>query len=99
METLKYAEETGFDSVSIHMATPLPGTELYDICKEQNLFVEDYEIGKNQYEMGNIKTKDFNPEELSKLCKEYTKRINEGLKERNEELYKKKYAKISPASY
>lgn len=99
MNTIKFAGETGFDSVSIHMATPLLGTELYEICKEQNLFVEDYEVGKNQYEKGNIKTKDFTPEELGRLCQDYTKRINEGLRERNEELYKKKYAVISAESY
>ncbi len=91
MNTLRYAEETGFDSVSIHLATPLIGTELYKICKEQNLFVEDYDFKNNIYSMGNIKTKDFTPEELQKLSQEYTERINESLKERNPELYAMKY--------
>lgn len=93
MNTLKFAEETGFDSVSIHLATPLAGTELYQICQEQGLFKEDYDPTKNIYKMANIRTKDFEPEELQQLQKEYTKRINEALKEKKPELYAQKYEK------
>src|SRR3989338_3673599 len=93
--TLKYAEETGFDSVSIHIATPLFGTELYKMCMEQGLFVEDYDHNKNIYKLGNIKTRDFAPEEIQKLAADYTKKINESLKERNPELYAIKYKKTA----
>ena len=93
MNTLKYAEETGFDSVSVHIATPLFGTELYRVCKENGYLVEDFDPTKNIYKMANIRTKDFSPEELQELQKEYTKRINESLKEKKPELYAMKYEK------
>ena len=95
LNTLKYAEETGFDSVSVHIATPLFGTELYKTCKENGYLVEDFDPTKNIYKMANIRTKDFTPEELQKLQTEYTKRINEGLKEKKPELYSMKYDKVN----
>jgi len=93
MNTLKYAEETGFDSVSIHIATPLLGTELYEICKEQGLIEENYDVGKNIFKMANITTKEFAPEQLKQLSQEYMKKINESLKERDPVLYEMKYGK------
>lgn len=96
MNTLRYAEETGFDSVTISMAAPLLGTELYEICKEQNLFKDNYEISTNTYRLGNIKTKEFTPEELRKLVEEYATRINKSLKEKNPELYDLKYKEKGP---
>jgi len=95
MNTLKYAEETGFDSVSINLATPLLGSDLYKICKEQGLLVDNYEIGKNLFKIPQIKTKAIAHEELTRLIRVYKKRINESLKERDPELYKMKYRKSS----
>jgi len=95
MNTLRFAEETGFDSVSINIATPLVGTELYDICKEQGLLSDNHDFGKNLFKMASIKTKEFTPEELRELSQEYAKRINESLKERNPELYQMKYGERS----
>jgi len=62
---------------------------------EQGLFVEDYDHNKNIYKLGNIKTRDFAPEEIQKLAADYTKKINESLKERNPELYAIKYKKTA----
>ena len=93
LNTLRFAENTGFDSVSIHIATPLFGTELYKICKENGYLVEDFDPNNNIYKMANIITKEFKPEELLKLSTEYMNRINESLKEKNPKLYELKYGK------
>lgn len=87
MRTLDYANALPLTGRHIHVATPYPGTPLYDICKENKFLVSE---GEEFYEhllftQGLIKTKDFSPEEIfdikSKDREEAIKRLS--LKEKN----------------
>ena len=64
-ETLEFIRRTGFNWVAVMIATPIAGSELYQICKENHYLVspniEDFHYGK-----GNIKTQDFTPEQIEK---------------------------------
>jgi len=64
--SINFMKETGFNWVAIMIATPIAGSRLYKICKENNYLVsdsiEDYHYGK-----GNIITKDFTPAEIEKI--------------------------------
>lgn len=59
--TVNFIRNTGFSWVGVLIATPIAGSELYDICSKNNYLVshniEDFHFGK-----ANIKTEDFTPE-------------------------------------
>ncbi len=65
---------------SVGIASPLLGTRLYDICKENGYFVEE-PTSKNLiaasrlYGKGLIKTPDFSPEDLAKWGKSFYRKL------------------------
>ena len=72
--SLAYAASIDVDIVNIHIATPLPKTELMDICiREGILESEDCVSG---YTTGQISTKEFTPFELQVLRAFEWDRIN-----------------------
>lgn len=78
-DTIRYAQELNVDIVNFHIATPLPKTELMDICLESKLLPEDYlnNISKySGYGKGLITTKEFTPFELEILRSFEWDRIN-----------------------
>jgi len=66
LETVDFMKKTGFNWVCITIATPLPGSELFEVCKKNNLLltdkVENLYIGRC-----NIRLSHSTPEELEKL--------------------------------
>ena len=78
-DTLSYAQKLNVDIVNFHIATPLPKTELMDLCLENKLLPEDYlkNISKySGYGKGLITTKEFTPFELEVLRSFEWDRIN-----------------------
>lgn len=74
-ETIRYAEHLPVDIVNFHIATPLPLTELMQICERGNFLT--VEPGKQfGYTMGMIKTDEFSPVELQILRAFEWDRIN-----------------------
>ncbi len=72
--SLAYASSIDADIVNIHIATPLPKTELMDICIREGIFEsEDCVLG---YTTGQITTKEFTPFELQVLRAFEWDRIN-----------------------
>jgi radical SAM superfamily enzyme YgiQ (UPF0313 family) len=75
-DTCRFAERLNVDIVNFHMATPLPSTELMDLClRGSYLKVEDGEelFG---YTRGVIETSEFTPMELQTLRAFEWDRIN-----------------------
>ncbi len=78
-DTLNFAQNLDVDIVNFHIATPLPKTELMDICLESKLLPDDYlkNISKySGYGKGLITTKEFTPFELEVLRSFEWDRIN-----------------------
>jgi len=78
-DTFRYAEEQDFDIVHFHIATPLPGTDLYKIAAEQGLLPADFSFKDPRYfgfGQAFITTDDFTPEELMVLRAYEWDRIN-----------------------
>lgn len=78
-DTIRYAERLNVDMVNFHIATPLPKTELMEICLRDKLLPKDYveDISKySGYGRGLITTKDFIPLELEVLRSFEWDRIN-----------------------
>jgi len=68
-KTIKFAKKINPDYVNFHIATPFPGTELYDYAKNNNLLVsnnwDDYEEEGSAV----IRTETMTPEQLVKYQK------------------------------
>lgn len=73
-ESLKYAEDIDVDVINIHIATPLPKTELMEICLREGLL--DSEDDYSGYTKSQIETKEFTGFELQILRAFEWDRIN-----------------------
>ncbi len=85
-ETFRFAESCDIDLCMFHIATVLPKTDLYYLCKEQNLLPEDFSFYNDKvnfgYAKGNITTDEFTPGELMILRAYEWDRINFSTPER-----------------
>lgn len=78
-ESLKFAEECDFDLISIHIATPLPKTDLYDYAIETGALSSDFSFFDNTHfgmGVGYLTTEEFTPNELEILRAYEWDRIN-----------------------
>ncbi len=60
-ETIAFARGAGFDWSAFHIATPLPGTEMYRICEERGYLTGDFDLSELKYTIGSISTEEFDP--------------------------------------
>lgn len=77
--TFRYAETLEADVINFHIATPLPKTELMEICLKQNLLPKDFMENISAYSgygKGLITTDEFSPFELQVLRSFEWDRIN-----------------------
>lgn len=74
-ETFSFAESINVDLVNFHIATPLPKTELMDICLREGYLSESKNLPTG-YTKGMISTNDFTPSELETLRAFEWDRIN-----------------------
>lgn len=68
-DSISFAEKLNVDLVNFHIATPLPKTELMDICINEGYLPKDFiaNLDKLGYSQGVISTKEFTPQELQIL--------------------------------
>jgi len=92
--TFEFARKLKLDAVGIFIATPLPGTRLYDICLEKGYLKEDFSFERIIYAKGNIETPDFTAREVERLVSKNILLINLGLLLRNPVRFFKKYFRI-----
>ncbi len=78
-QTFRFAEELDLDVAHFHIATPLPKTDLYNICKEKGYLPENFSFLDPNflgYAYGFITTDEFTPLELAVLRAYEWDRIN-----------------------
>jgi len=78
-QTFRFAEELDLDVAHFHIATPLPKTDLYNICKENGYLPESFSFLDPNflgYAYGFITTEEFTPLELAVLRAYEWDRIN-----------------------
>ncbi len=78
-ETFRFAEDIGVDLVNFHIATPLPRTQLMEICLRDGYLPKDFDIEEasaSGYTRAVITTADFTPSELETLRAFEWDRIN-----------------------
>lgn len=78
-ESLKFAEECDFDMITIHIATPMPKTDLYTYAKEYGALSDDFSFFDDSHfgvGVGFLKTDEFTPGELETIRAYEWDRIN-----------------------
>lgn len=75
-DTCRYAEKINVDIVNFHIATPLPMTELMEICIREGYLKSDESNGLSGYTKGVIETSEFNSIDLQILRAFEWDRIN-----------------------
>jgi len=75
-KTIDYAHSLDADSFSVSLASPLPGTPMWDVVEKNNLFVDNYNINRMVYVDVSIKPKDVSEEELRVLADQLNSDLN-----------------------
>lgn len=75
-ETVAFAKEAGFDWSAFHIATPLPGTEMYRICEERGYLTGDFDLSELKYTIGSISTEEFDPTYLEEVWARADEEVN-----------------------
>lgn len=65
--TMDYAVKINVGSIAIMIATPYPGTKLYEICLNNGYLVDNFTIEKLMTRIGQIKTAEFSPKDVETL--------------------------------
>jgi anaerobic magnesium-protoporphyrin IX monomethyl ester cyclase len=92
--TLNYPYEVDFDSVSFFIANPLPGSQLFDICKRKGYLKENRVI---DFKSSDLQIPPDDPdfimygEEMEQLVEEATRKYNEHIKKKYPERWAEKF--------
>jgi len=87
LQTLRFAEFCDFDMATFTIATPLPRTDLYRVCREKKYLPDDFSFVSDRFfnfGEGFITTDEFAPQELSFIRTFEWDRINFGTPEKVE---------------
>jgi len=74
--TLDFSRKLDLDRISCFIANPLPGTEMYRICKERGYIQDDYSFDSIDYFEGRFETPEWSREELHRLRRGWFWRYN-----------------------
>lgn len=84
IETIRFAATSGLDRARLYVATPFPGSRLYDECIRDNLLVGDFDLSRLQVTLANlglrpamIETEEFSAEDVLRLVKIGLKALEE----------------------
>lgn len=67
-ETFRFMRKMRFNSVSIAIVDPIPGSRLYELCEKNDLFIDGMEEARFNSRRANIKVQNFKPGELEKIA-------------------------------
>lgn len=84
-ESLQFAEDCDFDMISIHIATPMPKTDLYAYAKEYGALGKNFSFFDDSHfgvSVGYLETDEFTPKELETIRAYEWDRINFSTKEK-----------------
>jgi len=74
--TIDFAMKLDSDSYSLSLATPLPGTKMWDIVEKNNLFHESYNFDTGLPTLVSIKPHDISDVDLKDLVENTNKKLN-----------------------
>lgn len=74
--TFRFARTLKLDAATFFVASPLPGTELYKICSENNYIEPEFTWQDIDFSKAVIRTKEFSPKEIEEWAHRETLLIN-----------------------
>lgn len=80
--TVEFAGSLDVDKVNFFIYTPLPGTPLFEECRRDGLFVEDFDITHLRYAIANINGRHIRGSEVERIRSEAWQKIM-GIKRAN----------------
>jgi magnesium-protoporphyrin IX monomethyl ester (oxidative) cyclase len=78
--TINFALSLDLDGIHFFIATPFPGTGMYEMCKENGWLISESSWRHFRYSMGVIKTRNFDPAYLQKVRREAWLRLQDRIK-------------------
>ncbi len=93
-DTFNFAKELDLDGIGIAIATPLPGSELYDICKKKGFLRKGFDKRAIEFYVGNIVTDEFTPKELESMLSSYMLSYNLSLAFRHPTRFFKRFSAL-----
>ena len=75
--TISFARKLDADSFSLSLATPLPGTVMWDILEDENLFLDTYELDKGLPTLVSIKPEGIAVDKLQELVEKVNRELNQ----------------------
>jgi anaerobic magnesium-protoporphyrin IX monomethyl ester cyclase len=91
--TFEFASKLNTDNTTFYLATPYPGTELFNICSREGRLVEDFSLSNLGVKKANIHTKYFSRNELEKIVAYQTLKLKVSLLWRNPKAFYRKVIK------
>ncbi len=70
-KTLKFMDKIKLDRISLFIANPLPGTEIYDVCKKQNYLRTQVTGNSLDYFSSSFETLEFDSKFLEKIRRDW----------------------------
>tara|TARA_B100000029_G_scaffold73352_1_gene65185 strand:+ start:2964 stop:4463 length:1500 start_codon:yes stop_codon:yes gene_type:complete len=80
--TANFARKMDADSYSVSLTQPLPGTPIWDLVKENNLFVPNFKVTRMTYTNVNIVPHDIAPDQLKLEAENLNQELNDLGRER-----------------
>ena len=74
--TASFARNLQADSFSVSLATPLPGTKMWDIVEKNGLFVDSFNANRILYGQVSIRPTDISVKELQEFVRDLNKELN-----------------------
>ncbi len=74
--TASFARNLQADSFSVSLATPLPGTKMWDIVEKNGLFINSFSANRILYGQVSIRPNNISVKELQKFVKDLNKELN-----------------------
>ena len=75
-KTIDFAMSLNADSYSLSLATPLPGTDMWDIMEKEQLFTENFDHDRGLPGLVSIKPDDIGEQELLDLVEKVNRDLN-----------------------
>ncbi len=94
LRTYSFAEKMDLDSAWFFIANPTPGSELYEICKNEGYMKDDFSFEDIEYNIAHIQTNEFTPREMEKLVVAQFNKYNLGQMIKHPMRFFKKYFKV-----
>ena len=75
--TIEFARKLDADSFSVSLATPLPGTKMWDIADKEGLFMDSFNLNRVLYSEVSMQPVGISPEKLKELVETFNKELNQ----------------------